>query len=251
MAVKGTAEHATAGVRLDRRRQKAHFVTDPDTTRRDALVERLFETTLGTLELFSVHLGWRLGLYGELATPTRSPRPSWRRRRDRRALRARVARAAGGRGLPRSRGRRRAGRRAPLPAPGRARRRADRPREPRHAGALRADGRRRRRGAADVLEAYRSGDGVPYERYGADFRDGQGLINRPTFTREMAGWLASSRDPRPRSRADGRARRRRRLRPGLLDGRDRARLRERDGQRDRPRRAVGRGRARVRGAERR
>jgi hypothetical protein len=36
------------------------------TDRRDALVERLFESTLGTLELFSVYLGWRLGLYRAL-----------------------------------------------------------------------------------------------------------------------------------------------------------------------------------------
>src|SRR4029079_855200 len=42
------------------------------------------------------------------------------------------------------------------------------------------------------LDAYRSGEGVAYEHYGADFRDGQGLINRPAFEGEMAGWLASS-----------------------------------------------------------
>ena len=41
-------------------------MTGTDTDRRDALVERLFESTLGTLELFSVHLGWRLGLYRAL-----------------------------------------------------------------------------------------------------------------------------------------------------------------------------------------
>jgi SAM-dependent methyltransferase len=33
---------------------------------------------------------------------------------------------------------------------------------------------------------------VPYERYGADFREGQGRINRPAFAHELAGWLASS-----------------------------------------------------------
>ena len=41
-------------------------MTGIETDRRDALVERLFESTLGTLELFSVHLGWRLGLYRAL-----------------------------------------------------------------------------------------------------------------------------------------------------------------------------------------
>jgi hypothetical protein len=29
----------------------------------EALVERLFEATIGTLELFAVYIGWRLGLY--------------------------------------------------------------------------------------------------------------------------------------------------------------------------------------------
>ena len=41
-------------------------MTATDTSRRDALVERLFESTIGALELFSVHLGWRLGLYDAL-----------------------------------------------------------------------------------------------------------------------------------------------------------------------------------------
>ena len=35
--------------------------------RRDALVERLFGATIGTLELFGVYLGDRLGLYAALA----------------------------------------------------------------------------------------------------------------------------------------------------------------------------------------
>ena len=42
----------------------------------------------------------------------------------------------------------------------------------------------------EVVEAYRSGAGVPYARYGADFRDGQGAINRPVFVNELPGWVA-------------------------------------------------------------
>ena len=84
--------------------------------------------------------------------------------------------------------------------------------------------RRRRARCRTCVDAYRSGDGVPYELYGADFRDGQGLINRPTFNAEMADWLASSPDD-PRAAVERRrARRRRRLRAGLLDRRDRARV---------------------------
>jgi SAM-dependent methyltransferase len=35
---------------------------------------------------------------------------------------------------------------------------------------------------------------VPYPRYGADFRDGQGAINRPVFHHDLAGWIAAMPD---------------------------------------------------------
>ena len=42
----------------------------------------------------------------------------------------------------------------------------------------------------DVADAYRSGGGVPYSRYGADFRAGQGGINRPAFSSALVEeWL--------------------------------------------------------------
>ena len=164
-----------------------------DNDRREALVERLFESTLGTLELYSIHLGWRLGLYGALRdAESLSPREL----ADQAGIHERYAvewceqQAVAGflevddaAATPEQR-------RYRLPAE-----HADvltDPESPSHvapfapmvvgiAGAL-----------PHVLEAYRSGDGVPYERYGADFRDGQGLINRPAFSGEMAAWLASS-----------------------------------------------------------
>ena len=40
---------------------------DPDTERRDALVGRLFEAAIGALDVFSVYIGERLGLYRALA----------------------------------------------------------------------------------------------------------------------------------------------------------------------------------------
>jgi hypothetical protein len=69
-----------------------------------SLDERLFAATVGALELFGVYLGDRLGLYdalrdgravtaGELADACRHPSP----------VRARVARAAGGRRRARGR----------------------------------------------------------------------------------------------------------------------------------------------------
>jgi 2-polyprenyl-3-methyl-5-hydroxy-6-metoxy-1,4-benzoquinol methylase len=42
----------------------------------------------------------------------------------------------------------------------------------------------------DVVAAYRSGGGVAYARYGADFRHGQGGINRPAFTTGLVeAWI--------------------------------------------------------------
>lgn len=37
----------------------------------------------------------------------------------------------------------------------------------------------------EVTEAYRTGEGVPFERYGPLFRAGQGAINRPAFTSDL------------------------------------------------------------------
>ena len=44
----------------------------------------------------------------------------------------------------------------------------------------------------EVLAAYATGDGVPYEHYGADFRHGQGGINRPAFEHDLASsWISA------------------------------------------------------------
>src|SRR5690606_15664832 len=43
---------------------------------------------------------------------------------------------------------------------------------------------------AQVVDAYRTGDGVPYSDYGTGFRDGQGAINRPAFTSDLVkAWI--------------------------------------------------------------
>jgi SAM-dependent methyltransferase len=165
--------------------------TDGD--RREALVERLFEATLGTLELFSVHLGWRLGLYDALgAAGALSPSELAKRT----GIHERYARewceqqAVAGFLEVEDADESSEARRYRLPAE-----HADVLTDPDHpahvapfapmlvgiAGAL-----------PDVTEAYRTGAGVPYERYGRDFRDGQGRINRPAFLHELAGWLAAS-----------------------------------------------------------
>lgn len=59
----------------------------------------------------------------------------------------------------------------------------------------------------DVLDAYRSGAGVPYERYGADFRQGQGAMNRPVFAADLTRrWLPALGDLHARLAADPPAR---------------------------------------------
>ena len=176
-----------------------------DVGRRDALVERLFGATIGTLELFGVYLGDRLGLYAALAgsdplEPDELARrtgiaPRYAREwLEQQAVAGIVDVDGAGNGARRYR----------LPAE--------------HAevlidtespfylapfasllagvgGAL-----------PDVVDAYRSGGGVPFSRYGADLRDGQAAINRPAFTQEMAGWIASMPDLDARLQSDPPAR---------------------------------------------
>jgi SAM-dependent methyltransferase len=42
----------------------------------------------------------------------------------------------------------------------------------------------------DLEHAYRTGTGVPFERYGDDLRHGLGALNGATFDRSLADWLA-------------------------------------------------------------
>ncbi len=59
----------------------------------------------------------------------------------------------------------------------------------------------------DLLAAFRQGGGIPYERYGADFREGLGLVNRVTFINRLGTeWLPSIADVDARLRAQPPAR---------------------------------------------
>lgn len=151
-------------------------MTESGSNRTEELVERLFGATVGTLELFGVYLGVRLGLYEALRE--HGPLSS-----DELASAAGIApryarewceqQAVSGlldvdEGL-----------RFSLP--------------PEHVGPL-VDGTDLdhvapfalllagiARVLPEVAEAYRSGGGVPFESYGDDLRSGQGAINRPAF----------------------------------------------------------------------
>src|SRR5215210_4093758 len=178
------------------------------TSRSDALVERLFAATIDALELSSVYLGAELGLYralaerGPLTTPelaeTAGIAPRYAREwLEQQAVAALIEVDDAGGQLA-----------------------ADERRysiDPEHARVLAepddtahvAPFAHLLAGIGQVLprlvEAYRSGGGVPYEAYGRDFRHGQGHINRPAFTHELpAAWLAAMPDVVERLRAGGR-----------------------------------------------
>lgn len=175
------------------------------TDRADELAERLFGAAIGTLELFSIHLGRRLGLYTTLADGI--PRTS-AELADEAGIAERYARewleqqAVAGL-LDHVGGDAPATRQYRL-APDQARVLAD-PEDPTHMAPLGAMVAGVGQALPDVVEAYRSGAGVPYARYGQDFRDGQGGINRPAFTHDLVReWLPAIPDVQARLQAGAR-----------------------------------------------
>jgi 2-polyprenyl-3-methyl-5-hydroxy-6-metoxy-1,4-benzoquinol methylase len=44
----------------------------------------------------------------------------------------------------------------------------------------------------DLLEAYRTGGGVPYAQYGPEFRGGQGGLNRAVFCHQLPSWIRTA-----------------------------------------------------------
>ena len=173
--------------------------------RRDALVERLFGATIGTLELFGVYLGDRLGLYAALAGADALDPDDLARRAG---IAPRYARewleqqaVAGILDVDDAES---GTRRYRLPAE--------------HAEVL-IDAESPNYLAPfasllagiggvlpDVVDAYRTGGGVPFSKYGADLRDGQAAMNRPAFTHEMASWVATMPDVDARLRSEPPAR---------------------------------------------
>jgi SAM-dependent methyltransferase len=163
-------------------------VTDTSTT--TTLDERILEATTGALELFGIYLGDRLGLYNVLLGGARSASELAAAAgiAPRYALEWLEQQAVAGvltvddvAADPESR-------RYTLPEA--------------HVGAVAdpvaldhvAPLARLVVGIAatldDVVEAYRSGGGVPFARYGDDLRRGQAAINRPAFTSALVEeWL--------------------------------------------------------------
>jgi SAM-dependent methyltransferase len=157
-----------------------------------ALAERIFAASIAALELAAIHLGHRLGLYraldglGEATAAELAERAGTAPRYTREWLEqqavAGILAVDAEEGGPEER-------RYSLPA-------GHRPvlieeDDPSYlaplaqltVGVVKPIGR--------LLEAYRSGEGVPYAAYGEDTREGIATLNRPMFLNELAGWLAA------------------------------------------------------------
>jgi len=157
-----------------------------------ALVERLFNATIDTLEIASVHLGNRLGFYralagggkatsGELAARTGTAERYVREWLEQQAvagfLTVEDADAEAG------------ARHYELPAAYRSVFVDEE--DLNHLTPIASLAVGVLAPMEALLDAYRTGGGVPYEAYGADTREGISAINRPMFAHQLAGWLAS------------------------------------------------------------
>jgi len=163
----------------------------PQTTARESLGERLFDATIQTLELYGVYLGKRLGLYellrdhGPLSAPGLAARAGIDERYAQEWLEQQAVADilfvddAAADALSR---------RYALPSAYVAVLADDEhpayvaPFAEMVVGAAAALPR--------VVDAYRSGAGVPFEHYGDDLRNGQAGINKPAFLHDLtSAWL--------------------------------------------------------------
>jgi 2-polyprenyl-3-methyl-5-hydroxy-6-metoxy-1,4-benzoquinol methylase len=160
-------------------------------TEAGALAERLFGAALGAIDLYTVYLGLRLGLYAALAQGECNPdelagvagiHPRYAREwLEQQTVTGFVVCAD--RAAPED------DRRYSLPA-GHAIALLDHD-SPAFVAPLSLATAGVGGVTQQLLDAYRSGTGVPYASYGADFRDGQAGFNRPAFTNLLAEtWLA-------------------------------------------------------------
>ncbi len=193
---------------LEERPCFALTTVDEETARRDALVERLLEACVQTAEVAAVYLGDRLGFYqalADLGTAT-STQLSAHAQTDERYTREWLEhQAVAGILQVANRGDDARTRRYCLP-PGHAEALLDEnslewvaPFARQVAGSVRQ--------LPALLEAFRSGGGVPWSAYGADVREGQADGNRPAFLRLLASdWFPAIPEVHARLQADPPAR---------------------------------------------
>ncbi len=169
------------------------ILNDHETRERDAFVERILASTAGTFDIFTLYLGDRLGYYqtladkgaltsSELATYTETHERYVREWLEQQTV-AGILRVDNENADAQKRKYR-------LPA-GHAEVLVERdslnylaPLAQMVVGAVRP--------LQALLDAYRSGSGVPYKAYGTDFREGQAGMNRALFLKELGtDWLPS------------------------------------------------------------
>jgi 2-polyprenyl-3-methyl-5-hydroxy-6-metoxy-1,4-benzoquinol methylase len=170
--------------------------------------DRLFSDALGAFNIFAVHIGDRLGFYRELAknssltSATLAERTGTQERYVREWLEQQAAACVlDVQEIPQGNGERHYSL-----SPGRAEVLTDRdslnymaPLAQLIAGAVSP--------LDALLEAYRKGDGVPYNQYGVNLREGQASMNRPMFLHQLGNeWLPAVPDVHARLLADPPAR---------------------------------------------
>jgi SAM-dependent methyltransferase len=171
--------------------EQEHVDADQASAARDALTARLFQSTLGLFDIFAVYLGDRLGLYRALSAAGRatSAELAMRTGTDERYVREWLEQQAPTGMLEVDyAGATAESRRYTLPA-GHAEVLLDRDSLHCMAGMARlAVGTVSP--LAALLEAYRTGGGVPYAAYGPDTREGIAELNRPLFINLLGSeWL--------------------------------------------------------------
>ena len=184
------------------------ILNEEETRQRDAFVERMLASTAGTFDIFTIYLGDRLGYYqtladkgsltsAELATYTETHERYVREWLEQQTV-AGILNVDDEKADALHRKYR-------LPA-GHAEVLVERdslnyltPLAKMVVGAVRP--------LQSLIEAYKSGSGVPYQEYGVDFREGQAGMNRALFLKELGtNWLPSLPDIHARLQAEPPAR---------------------------------------------
>lgn len=172
----------------------------------EALVERLFAAVIGALEIASIHVGGRLGLYRALADggDATARQLAARTGTDERYVREWLEQQAVAGFLTADAAADPAERRYGLPAPHRPVLVDEDDLSFLTPFASLAIGVCRPLDA--LLEANRTGEGVPFEAYGPDLVTDIGAANRPQFLTLMGDWLGAVPDVHARLVADPAAR---------------------------------------------
>ena len=179
-----------------------------DAARRDALVERLFLATVGMWDVLAVYIGDRLGLYRVLAGqgPLTSAELADAAGLSERYVREWLEQQASSAIVEVDDARADVGARRYTLPPGHDEALVDET----SLNCIAPIGQLAAACAKPidaVLDAFRSGDGVPYADYGADLHEGQARFTRPMFDKLLAGeWLPAVSDVHARLLADPPAR---------------------------------------------